>query len=118
MVVFGVLALLLVLGGVTSAQQPWDFTNPVPEVSTVDNVMTIISTIVSWIYILFFILAVAFILLAAFNYLTAAGDAEKVKTAHNMVIYAVVAIVVALLAVGVRVIITNFLHGSNPGGTI
>ncbi len=80
--------------------------------TTVGGVVDILRNVVRWIYIIFFILAVMFILFAAFNYLTAGGEAEKVNTAKNQLIYAIVAIVVALLAVGFETIIRNFI--SNP----
>lgn len=62
-------------------------------------------------YTSFFIFAVIFILVAAFNYLTAAGEPEKIKTAHKMLIWAAVAIAIALIAVGATQIIKSFLGG-------
>ncbi len=81
--------------------------------TTVGGLVDILRNIVRWVYIIFFVLAVLFILLAAFNYLTAGGEAEKITKAKNQLIYAVVAIVVALLAVGFETIIRNFL--ASPG---
>jgi protein-S-isoprenylcysteine O-methyltransferase Ste14 len=77
--------------------------------STVGGLVDLIRQIVRWIYIIFFIIAVLMIIMAAFTYLTAGGDAEKVATAKNRLIYAAVAIAVALLAVGFEVIVRNFL---------
>ena len=57
-------------------------------------------------------LAVIFIIVAGFKYLTAAGDPEKVKAAGTMLIYTAVAIVVALLARAVPLIIGSFLGAS------
>jgi hypothetical protein len=54
-----------------------------------------------------------FIIFAAFSYLTAGGDPEQVSKAKSRIIYAAVAIAVALLAVGFEVIIRNFL--ASPG---
>lgn len=87
---------------------------PIPRVGppTVGGLMGLVKGVVQWVYILFFVLAVLFILIAAFRYLTAAGDPEKVKSAQNMLIYAVVAIVIAFLAVGFETIIGTFL--TNP----
>lgn len=83
---------------------------PVPvTVTSVGGLVGILTGVVMWIYIIFFVIAVLFILLAAFGYLTAAGDAEKLNTAKNRIIYAVVAIVVALLAYGVDAIIRGFV---------
>jgi len=62
-----------------------------------------------WIYTIFFIIAGIMILFAAFTYLTSGGDPEKVGSAKNQIIYAVVAIVVALLAVSINLIVKSFV---------
>jgi uncharacterized membrane protein len=76
---------------------------------TVGGIVGLVGQVVKWVYIVFFIIAVVMIILAAFSYLFAAGDEEKVKTARSRIIYAAVAIVVALLAVGFESIIRTFL---------
>lgn len=75
----------------------------------VTGVVDVVRNIVKWVYIIFFIIAVLFIILAAFTYLTAGGDEEKVKKAKDQIIYATIAIVVALLAISFEAIIKNFL---------
>ncbi len=75
----------------------------------VSGLVAIFSDIVKWIYTIFFIVAVMFVIFAAFTYLTAGGDAEKVGNAKNQIIYAAVAIIVALLAVSFESIVRNFL---------
>jgi len=102
--VFGLMA------GIAMAQP----TNPVPGVTvvgptTVTGLVVVVQAIVKWVYIIFFTLAVLFILFAAFTYLTAGGEAEAVSKAKTQLIYAAVAIAVALLAVGFQTIISTFL---------
>jgi len=80
--------------------------------TTVGGLVDVIRGVVRWVYIIFFIIAVLFILFAAFTYLTAGGEAEKVNKAKTQLIYAAVAIAVALLAVGFSAIIQAFL--TNP----
>ncbi len=104
-----VITLLLVSANVAVGQ-----VGDIPGVSqvgptTVGGLVDVLRNVVRWVYIIFFVIAVMFILFAAFNYLTAGGEAEKVTKAKNQLIYAVVAIVVALLAVGFETIIRNFL---------
>ena len=65
--------------------------------------------LITW-YTIFFILTVGFVLWAAFTYLTAAGNEEKVKTAKNRLIYAAVSVVVALIALGFASIVQNFIQ--------
>ena len=81
--------------------------------STVGGIVDIIRQVVRWVYIIFFIIAVLLIIFAAFTYLTAGGDPEKVGEAKNRLIYATVAIAVAFLAVGFESIVRNFL--TTPG---
>ena len=81
-------------------------------IETAGGLLNVIGNIVRWVYILFFIIAVLFILFAAFNYLTAHDQPDKLKSAHNQIIYAAIAIAIALLAVGVTAIIYNFLGAS------
>jgi len=83
--------------------------------STVGGMVDVIRGIVRWVYIIFFILAVLFILFAAFTYLMAGGEPEAVNKAKTQLIYAAVAIAVALLAVGFQAIITNFLTAPTSG---
>jgi protein-S-isoprenylcysteine O-methyltransferase Ste14 len=104
----------LALAQVSNAPVPDPNFNPVPGVNpvgpnTVGGLVGVFAQIVRWVYIIFFTVAVLLILFAAFTYLTAAGNEEKVKNAKDRLIYAAVAIVVALLAVGFQTIIRNFL---------
>ncbi len=111
--VISVISLLL-LGNVAIGQVTTiPGITPISNVTTVGGLVDVIRNIVRWVYIIFFILAVMFIIFAAFSYLTAGGDPEQVGKAKSRIIYAAVAIAVALLAVGFEVIIRNFL--ASPG---
>ena len=55
-------------------------------------------TIVNWLFGILLVLAVIFIVWAAFLYLTSGGDEEKTKKARGMIIAAVIAIAIAILA--------------------
>lgn len=79
---------------------------------TAGGLLDLLRAIVRYVYIGFFILAVLFILYAAFLYLTAAGSDEAIGKAKKVLIYAVVAIIIAFLAVGFETIIGTFL--TNP----
>src|SRR3972149_177177 len=58
----------------------------------------LISTVSAWATGLLIALSVLFVIYAAFLYLTAGGDPKNVENAKNIIIYAVVAIVIALKA--------------------
>lgn len=80
--------------------------------NTVTGWFGLFRTILSWVGIAFWITAAVFIFLAAFKYLTAAGDPEKVKSASHSLLYAVVAIAVGILAYGIPALVGSFLGGT------
>jgi len=70
----------------------------VPSGTGINQVIAIINTLSLWMLYGLLVVAGVFIVYAAYLYLTAAGDSEKVKSASNVIIYAVVAIGVGLLS--------------------
>ncbi len=84
--------------------------NPAPTILvSLTGVGGLLCTVIDWMFYFLLILAVIFVMVAAFGYLTAAGDPDKVKTASNRIIYAAVAIAVAILAKGVPFIVGSVL---------
>jgi len=81
--------------------------------SDTGGLLDVLGSVVKWVYTIFFIVAVLFIIFAAFNYLTGAETPDKIKSAHSQLIYAAIAIAVALLAVSFQLIIGNFLMGND-----
>jgi hypothetical protein len=86
---------------------------PSTGISTYAGVVGVINTIGNWMFGLLLALAVIFLLYAAFLYLTAAGDSSKTDKAKDIIIYAIVAIVVAVLAKGI-IMVAQSLVGSAP----
>lgn len=84
---------------------------PQPPVADV-NLQTIISRGVAWATGLLILLAVVFIIYAAYLFLTSGGNEEDIKKAKNYVIYAAVAIAVALLANGVVAVVKGLVLGT------
>ena len=82
---------------------------PNTNIGDVGGLFGILTKMLGWVYTIFFVIAAFFILFAAFTYLTAKGDPEKVKGARDQIIYAVIAIVVALLAFSIDKIVAAFL---------
>jgi len=76
-------------------------------VDTTQDVLTVLDNITNWMFSIFLALAVMMIVYAAFIYLTAGGIGAKkdspaaITKAHKLLIYAVVAIAVAVLAKGI-----------------
>ena len=82
--------------------------------TTAQGVIDVFASIVGYVSVAFWIAATAAILYAGFLYLTAGGDAEKVKKASKMLWYAVIAIAVGLMADTMPTLVQNILGG---GGT-
>ncbi|MBI2053333.1 MAG: glyceraldehyde-3-phosphate dehydrogenase [Candidatus Sungbacteria bacterium] len=78
-------------------------------VTNVTKVRTILESIVGWIQIFFYIVATLMIILAAWSYLTAGGDETKINGAKSKVIYALIAIAIAVIAGGVVALVKNFV---------
>lgn len=82
---------------------------PITDPATAVNTLCVIA---GWMFTFLIVLAIIFVILAAFNYLTAGGDPEKVKTASSQLIYAAVAVAVAIFAKGLPLLVSGVL-GSN-----
>lgn len=86
-------------------------TLPTP-ISSPGDFITLLGTVASWMFTIFLALAVLFLIYAAFLYLTAAGNESRVGNAKNVLIYSVVAIVIALLAGGIVPLIRGVIEGT------
>lgn len=82
---------------------------PTPQPFGIEDVLAILTLLTGWIFSVFLIVAVIFILIAAFRYLLAGGDSTKVYEASKMVIYAAIAIAVAILAASVEFIVRELI---------
>lgn len=81
-------------------------------ITTPEGIFNILKTVVQWTYTIFFVVAVLFILLAAYTFLTAKDDPGKIKSATNQIFWAAVAIAIALIAVGATQIIQKIINPS------
>src|SRR3990167_3334469 len=86
---------------------------PAPDdiITTGEELESVLETVRYWFFTVFVILAVIFLIWAAFLYLTAAGNDTKVGKAKNALIYAIIAIIVALLAGSLTSLLENVLGG-------
>ena len=78
-------------------------------IKNIEGLITILNKIVVLMYRALFIVAIGFVILAAFTYLTGGDDPEKIKSATHKIIYAAIAITVALISVGANVIIKDLI---------
>lgn len=96
-----------------SAINPTGIKSPISDAPGVVNILIII---LRWTYTIFFVISAFMVILAAFTYLTAGAEPEKIKSANHKIIYAAIAIAVALLAVSINAIVGSIIGPSGGGG--
>ena len=79
------------------------------------TVVATIQIVIDWLFYLLIFAAVVVIILAAYNFLTAAGDPDKVSKARNYIIYALIALIVAWVA---RALVNMILERIGAGTTV
>jgi len=88
---------------------------PPIDVKDVPGVIGLIGKLGDRMFELLIVLSIIMIMVAAYKYLTAGSDAEKVTSAHKTITWAAVAIVVALLAKGFPAIVRSIFSDSGSG---
>ncbi len=101
----GATALLLAMPLAAMAFTPGNVPNQVPGI-TINGLIDIMFGILWPVFIAF---AIVMFLLAGIQFFTAQGDADKVNSARNFVLWGVVGMVVALLAFSLPFIVRNTL---------
>jgi magnesium-transporting ATPase (P-type) len=111
-----VLGLLLpVLASAQIQEPPITAPSNINSINQITGSAGIICVIINWFFWLLIVLTIVFVLWAAFKYLTAAGEPEKVKEASHILLYAAVAVIVALIAKGLPLIVSGFIGGGLSG---
>lgn len=86
-----------------------------PEVSDIEDASGVIramNTITNWIFSGFLTIAVLYVLWAAFDFLRAQGNAEKFDQAKKSLLYAAIAIAIAVLSKSIVVIAAKLVGGN------
>ncbi|PIT92690.1 MAG: hypothetical protein COU08_00820 [Candidatus Harrisonbacteria bacterium CG10_big_fil_rev_8_21_14_0_10_42_17] len=84
---------------------------PGATLTSVGDFVALITKVLNFAFAILLILAVAFVLIAAFKYLTSGGDPEKIKSANGTLIWALVAVAVAILAFSIVRVLVNTVQG-------
>src|SRR3989344_891023 len=79
------------------ALKPIKITNGI-DIETASGLINIIISVLNFVYVVLFSASILFILLAAYTYLTAQDDPEKIKSATRQIMWASVAIAAGLLS--------------------
>lgn len=81
-------------------------------VSTVDNVIV---NVVKAIIGVLGVVALIFVLIGGINYMTAAGDSGKLKTAKSTILYALIGLAICALSFAIVNFATNIINNSQSG---
>ena len=73
------------------------------------DVMVILDSLTNWLFAILLVVAAIFIIIAAFQFVTAAGDPEKTKTARNYVLYALIGVLVGFAAKGLVMLVERIV---------
>lgn len=65
------------------------------------SIVDTVSLVANYVVGALLLLAVFYVLLAAYNYMTSGGEAEKIKKGRDYIMYAGIGVVIALLAKGI-----------------
>ena len=84
---------------------------------SVEQGLGVFRQVLTWFATAFWIAAALFAFYAAFLYLTAAGNEQRVKKAHSQLLYAVIAIAIGLMAYGLPALVKTFLGSGSGGGS-
>lgn len=99
-----ILAGYLLTPGLVFAQQ-----EPPQIIETPEDLINLIERIGNWIFTALLAVAVVFLIMAGFYFVTAGGDPESVNKARRMVISALIGVAIALLARGLVAVIGALL---------
>lgn len=82
---------------------------PQPYWCNINDVTAFLGRVLNYLFTIFLIVAVIMFIWAGFVYLTAGGEAEKLKEAKSRITWGVVAVVIALLSTSFRFVIESLL---------
>jgi|SRR3989344_9310936 len=106
-----VAATVVALAPLLAAAQPTNIPGgfEVPNIPEEVNLAATITNVLYFVFAILIAIAAIFIVYSAFLYLTSGGDEEKLEKAKKFLIYAIVAVVVALAGRGLLLIATQLL---------
>lgn len=100
---------LLILPTIGLTQSRPTTTTDIKKVPQDVHPLKVLERIVDVVFTILLIFAALMIVVAGFYFITASGDTEKVKTARNFVLYALIGVIVAFLARGLIWFIDNVI---------
>lgn len=78
------------------------------------ELVDLVQALTNWFFVGFLLAAVVFVIIAAFQFLTGGGDPVSLGSAKKKLIWAVVAIIIAVLARTIPLVVENIITGTAP----
>jgi hypothetical protein len=103
------LSLLSILVAFPVFAQITGVVNPPEKIKTFEDILALVNQIINYIFTALLIFAIIFILIAAFSWMTAAGDPTKTGQARDKLLYALIALAIGALAKGLVFMVANLL---------
>lgn len=83
----------------------------VPQLQSVD-VMEVLNNIVNWAFAILLVVAVIYLIIAGYFFVTSQGEPDKMSKARNMVLYALIGVLVAFISKGLVELVRRVVMGS------
>ena len=81
-----------------------------PATAPTIDVMQALDDVTNWLFAILLIVAVIFLIIAGFYFITAQGDPDRVQKARNMVLWSLVGVAVGVLAKGLVMLVRRALR--------
>lgn len=81
-----------------------------PENAPNIDTMTALNNLTNWLFSILIVVAAIFLIRAAYTFITAEGDSDKISSAKTDILYVLIAVAVALLARGLVGLVKNIIN--------
>jgi len=102
-VLVGIILATLIVAPVLVAAQD----DRVQEIDIIDA----LEDLVDWLFTILLIVAAIFLVIAAFTFITASGEPDKIAKARNFVLYALIGVAVAVASRGLIALVKEVMGG-------
>jgi len=83
---------------------------PIQDIAGIDR---FVGAVLTWVSGIFWTIAIIAVFYAAYLFLNASGDEERVSKAKRQLLYAIIAMAIAIMAPGLKPLIRNILGGGS-----
>lgn len=108
-----ILVSILIVPAMVSAQSWWEDLfgtgGSQPEAVPKTDVMAILDSVTNWLFAILLVIAAIAIIIAAYFFVTAAGDPDKTKKARDFILYALIGVLVGFAAKGLVMLVERIV---------